>query len=342
MLGTLIVPRILSSAGYVRVFLSFTGVLAIVVLILGLYQSLFSWLCLRFITGLSVVGIVLAAESWLNASTEPGNRGKTLSVYAVTTLFGMALGQMIVGFIDFEQLFQVCAILLLMSLIPIGLFCNGEPEHPKFYPPSFKDVFVLPRFVTVAIVLHAIMSGSIWSVAPLFGDERGLNSWEIGLMMNAIVLGGAVGQFPIGWLSDKYDKRSILLSVVTLCIVVVSLIFLTDDKMLFLALCFAFGAVSLPIYVLCVSLANEDSSISRVKVASIILMLNGGGSILGPLLVAFIASYFLNALLIVSGLSMLLLLGASVIFKRPQVEALIIELPTSSFEPVLKQTELAA
>ncbi|MFT7688340.1 MAG: MFS family permease, partial [Candidatus Azotimanducaceae bacterium] len=159
---------------------------------------------------------------------------------------------------------------------------------------------------------------------------------------NAIVLGGAVGQFPIGWLSDKYDKRSILLSVVTLCIVVVSLIFLTDDKMLFLALCFAFGAVSLPIYVLCVSLANEDSSISRVKVASIILMLNGGGSILGPLLVAFIASYFLNALLIVSGLSMLLLLGASVIFKRPQVEALIIELPTSSFEPVLKQTELAA
>ena len=134
-----------------RVFLTFAGLLAIVILSLGIFQSLASWLCLRFMTGLSIVGIYLAAESWLNASAEPKYRGRILAVYAVTTLIGMALGQTIVGLIELELLFQICAIVLLLSLLPLGLFCDVEPKRPEFSPSGFGDVLALPRFVTIAI-----------------------------------------------------------------------------------------------------------------------------------------------------------------------------------------------
>lgn len=326
MFGSLVIPRLLTKAGFIRVFLTFSALMAIVILSLGMFQNVFAWLILRFLTGLSIVAVYLTAESWLNASAVAKHRGRILSYYALVSLLGVGLGQTLAGLLSFEDLLQVCAIIMLLSLFPIGLFCSEEPASPEFVRARWADLNEIPTFVVIAIVLSAIMCGSIWSVAPLFGQERGLNNWEISLMMNAIVFGGVLFQIPLGILSDKYDRKMVLSIVVLGCLLAVAAIPSAED-MAFLGLCFVFGGLSLTQYVLCAAFANEQSTLSKVKTASLVLMLNGTGSIAGPLFVALISIHMDNALLIVCGSSMILLLITSSCMRGTTPRATILPLP---------------
>lgn len=161
MFGSLVIPRLLTKAGFIRVFLTFSALMAIVILSLGIFQNVFAWLILRFLTGLSIVAVYLTAESWLNASAVAKYRGRILSYYAFVSLLGVGLGQTLAGLLSFEDLLQVCAIIMLLSLFPIGLFCSEEPVSPEFVRARWADLNEIPAFVVIAIVLSAIMCGSI-------------------------------------------------------------------------------------------------------------------------------------------------------------------------------------
>ncbi|MFT6751298.1 MAG: MFS family permease [Candidatus Azotimanducaceae bacterium] len=348
MLGSMLIPKLLSKVGYIRIFLTFASLLAVVILSLGLSQDFLIWIALRFLTGLSIVAVYLAAESWLSASAKPRKRGKIFSYYALVSLLGIGIGQTLAGLSSFENLFQICAIIMLSSLIPVGLFCSEEPPLPIYTPSKISDIRELPVFVVSSIVLGAIMAGSLWSVAPLYGHERGLGIWEISLMMNAIVFGAALFQVPLGILSDKFDRRLIFRAVAFSCLTVLLIIPFTGNNTIFFVLCFIFGGFSLTQYALCVALANEQTCLSKVKVSSIILMLNGGGSVAGPLIVAGLSSYLSDALLIVCGASMFLLFVLSLVCKTPPREATILTLEqlSQTSEPQnttsIGETDLAA
>lgn len=343
MFGSLLVPKLLSKVGHIRIFLTFAALLAVVILSLGLFQDILTWLALRFLTGFSIVAVYLSTESWLGASTAPQKRGKVFSYYALVSLLGIGIGQTLAGISSFETLFQICAIIMLSSLVPIGLFCTEEPPRPEYIRPKISDIKELPVFAVCAIVLGAIMAGSLWSVAPLYGHERGLSTWDISVMMNALVFGAALFQVPLGLLSDKFDRRVIFTAIAFCCLAVISIIPFTGNDAVFFTLCFIFGGFSLTQYALCVALANEQSTLSKVKVSSIILMLNGGGSIAGPLLIATLSSYIANSFLIVCGVSMFLLFVFSITCKMPPREATILSLPEKPQQNFgIGETDLAA
>ena len=329
MIGALTVPKILSKAGYIRVFLTLSALLAIVILSLGLVQNVVAWSCLRLLTGICIAGIYLTSESWVNAIAKPQKRGTLLAIYALVTLVGIGIGQTLVGLFNFDILFDVCAILMLLALVPVGIFCSDEPELPKYVKPKLSDMKGMPPLAIVAILMGGVMTGSIWSVAPLYGLTNGLDSWQISMMMNAIVLGGMCFQLPFGILFDRIPPRKIIMLVSAACCLTLLLVPSSFGQSWFWCTMFAFGGLSLTQYAIGSAYANGASELSRVKVASMVLLLNGSGSVLGPLLTGLASIYVADAMIVVSFVSMLVVFAAVLFYRDKPVKAdvLLLSLP---------------
>jgi MFS family permease len=338
--GCLTVSKMLATAGYIRVFLCFASLAACVLLLLETTTSLLIWILLRFITGWCLAAIYATTESWLNEHSENQNRGKILSIYVVVTLVGMSMGQILLGLIPMEELFMIGALIMLIAILPIGLFCEESKVAITGVSPGFVKLKELSRLAVAGVLIGGIVTGSIWTLAPVMGEARGLSNAGIGIMMNAIILGGALLQLPIGLVSDWLGRPVTVLGVSLLSICSAGALFFVSDGStgIQLFLVFLFGGGTLTLYAVCAAEAHDHSTLSRVETSALLLLVSGLGSIVGPVVVGWLLQYTADALLIVSGLSMLLLVIYGVIYASPR-EAVIIRFHTQ--DPILVDPEVA-
>ena len=172
--GCVMVPRMLSRSGHIRVFLSLAGLSAACILVLEVSSQYWLWLTLRFCIGWCLAAIYVTTESWLNEHSSNESRGKILSIYVLVTLIGIALGQQLLAILPFDILFRVGATIMLLSLLPLGLFATEQPMN--LTPTSLSPGMLkrLPLVASAGIFLSGIVTGSLWTMAPLVGDSKGL------------------------------------------------------------------------------------------------------------------------------------------------------------------------
>jgi MFS family permease len=307
-IGCIVVPRQLARAGHIRVFLCAGGTAAATLLILEFSPYLWAWLLLRFVTGCCLACMYTVVESWINEFGSNNHRGRLISIYILTTLIGLGIGQQLLGLIELLPLFRIGAIVMLLALLPMGLALVEQPMMLKAELAKLGMISTLPIVASAGMILGGIVTGSIWTMAPLTAQKSGLTPTEIGFMMNAVVLGGALAQLPLGWLSDRFSRAS-LLNVIAVFTMILSGFVLTqspDGKALVIVM-FFLGGASLSIYGICASEANDKSDLNRILIATILLLLNGTGSILGPIATGLVASHTGNALFVVTLGSMIFL-----------------------------------
>ena len=332
-IGCVSVPRLLARAGYIRVLVCFSALAAGVSLILESTSSMWLWCLLRLTIGWSLAAIYSTTESWINDQTEDNRRGRVMSVYVVVTLLGIACGQVLLGIVPVELLFRIAAMLMLLSVLPVGLFCEEQLNNLK--PTNLKPSMLgaLPIISIAGVTLGGIVTGSLWTLAPLVGEARGFTLASIGLMMNTIILGGALLQLPLGIASDRFGRKKLITAVGMTCLlsaIALTVIPFDSPQSITLLGMFFFGGSSLTLYALCAAAANDQVQLSRVETASILLLLNGLGSMIGPLLAGAISLFTINSLFVVSILAMSgLLLVAG--FSRSNRGAVIVELRPSVY-----------
>ncbi|MEJ6704799.1 MAG: MFS transporter [Pseudomonadales bacterium] len=306
--GCIVVPRQLARSGHIRVFLCAGGTAAATLLILEFSPYLWAWLLLRFITGCCLACMYTVVESWINEFGSNAHRGRLISIYIITTLVGIGIGQQMLGLMELLPLFRIGAIVMLLALLPMGLSLVEQPMMLETESPSLTMVSTLPIIASAGMVLGGIVTGSIWTLAPLVAQNSGLTPVEIGFMMNAVVVGGALAQLPLGWLSDKFN-RATTMNVIAIFTVILCGIALTrpQEGMALIMLMFFLGGTSLSIYGICVSEANDKSELNRIQIATILLLLNSAGSIIGPIATGLVAIHSDKALFIVTLSSMIFL-----------------------------------
>ena len=212
--GTFISPGLTQRAGYIRTFAFCGALLGISILASALWINFWFWCAMRFVTGIALVTQYGLIESWLNGQTPTEKRGSVFGVYMVVNLVALALAQQAFNFVSVETgtLFLFSALMINLALLPVTMTRLPQPASDTRSPPAVGRAFILAPLAIFTAGLSGLAMGAYWGLMPLYAiDTIGEN--RVGLFMSVAILGGAFFQIPIGRLSDRYDRRRILLAV---------------------------------------------------------------------------------------------------------------------------------
>jgi MFS family permease len=282
--------------GHVRVFAAMTALASAIPLLHGLVVSPWGWGIFRMVTGFCFAVLYVVIESWLNAESTNENRGVVFSTYTVITLTVLAVGQMLLLVRDPMELylFAVASILVSLAAIPVVLSDAPSPEMPQSVRLDLPRLFRISPGGAVGCLATGLANGSFWALAPVFttgvSDTVSLAAW----FMASAIIGGAIGQWPLGMLSDRVGRRKIQVVSATAAAAVGILIAWFSPQLDFPTIALlgaAWGAFAFPLYAISVAHTNDHADPSEyVMVSSGLLLMYGLGAIGGP----FLASLFMT------------------------------------------------
>ena len=212
-LGARTVPNIISGVGHIRVFAAFASVASLTVLVHSVFINPFTWFILRVGTGFSMVCIYTIAESWLNDRSSNKNRGKVLSIYMIILYSSMGLGMFLLNFSKPENFepFVLISIIMSAALIPILLTKRKPPNFKKIKSMSLKELYDCSPLGMVGAVFYGTTQSALFTLLAVYATSMNFSIFEISLVTFLLAISGAISQYPIGHLSDKYDRRLVII-----------------------------------------------------------------------------------------------------------------------------------
>ena len=286
--GCLLGPYLILRAGHIRAFAALVALAVVVGLAYPLHSDPFAWTAFRLVNGFCLAGFYLVIESWLNDRATNENRGLVMSSYVIVNFVAFTVGQLLVTLYPVKEAgdFIVAAMLASLAIVPVALTRSAQPAPITIV--SFRPV-QLYRAAPVGLVasfMVGVSNGAFWSLGPLSAVGSGLSTAKVALFMSAATLAGAIAQWPVGRLSDRVDRRLVLLALLAGATVVGFLLWLlAASGMLLLIFGLMFGALALPCYSLAAAHAYDKTPASdTVPTAATILLANALGAVIGPLL----------------------------------------------------------
>ena len=309
-LGCLKGGELVKSVGHVRVFLAMTALASASPLIHGLILNPLAWSLLRFITGFCIAVLFVVIESWLNERSTNENRGLVFSTYIMITLTVLAVGQMMTLLYAPQglELFLIASVLVSLGAVPVALSKSESPEQPTDTEVNLKRLFEISPAGTIGCFATGLTNGAFWSLAPVFTAGLSGNTSLAAWFMSSTVVGGALAQWPLGYVSDRFGRRKTMIGLASSGALIATIIVLTVQELGLVGinvLGAAWGFFAFPMYAIAVAHANDYADPSDyVMVSSGLLLAFGAGAIVGP----FAAS----AMMTISGASGLYAMAAIV------------------------------
>jgi predicted MFS family arabinose efflux permease len=244
---------------------------------------------LRAITGYCFAILYIIIESWLNARSDNRTRGTVFSIYTAINLTVITAGQMMLGLANPESftLFAFASILVSLAALPVAFTGSASPEQPEFVRPRIAKLFRISPVGAAGCFAVGLANGAFWSLGPVFAQNEGFGIHEIAVFMSAVVLGGALAQWPLGSVSDRMDRRivMVLAAIIAMSAGLVLMMLPKADKSMLVVAGAVFGAGAFPLYALAVAHANDYADAKQsVEVSSGLLLIYGTGAAIGPLL----------------------------------------------------------
>lgn len=291
--GCYLVPLLVRKVGHVRAFSVLASSGAIIALMTGMWIEELIWIILRAATGFAMAGAFMVIESWLNERATNENRGMVFGLYMMVTYAAITIGQMAVSATDISGAvpFMIAAILFCASLIPTAISSAASPQPLASVKLDLRRLYANSPVAAVGCVLIGVANGAWGTLGAVYGARIGISAFEIALMMSLVVIAGALSQLPVGRASDHTDRRYVLAaaSFGAALFALALFVFAPRSVLPILILTAAYGALAYTLYSIAVAHANDHaSSEDFVKVSGGLLLLYGFGTMIGPLMGAFL------------------------------------------------------
>jgi MFS family permease len=286
LVGTYTIPQLTHRIGHIRTFAFCAALLTLVVLIQALDPAYGVWLVLRVLQGMMLVGLYAIIESWLNAASDPRHRSSVFAIYMMVNLGASATAQQFLrirgeGFV----LFCVVAILFCIASLPVVASHQSQPQLRSMPKVQIRRLFRLAPTALVSALLSGLALGAFWGLLPLYAVARGLGVGGIGTYMSVAIAGGVVLQWPLGRFSDRIDRR-LALSLISATAALAALVnlLLPNVGAAAMVVIFVFGGMSFTLYPIAVAhLVDYVDRDELLAASSTVLLVNGVGSAVGPL-----------------------------------------------------------
>jgi MFS family permease len=290
--GSRLAPDMIRRVGHVRVFAALGSLISAVLIVYAAAPDWIAWTLLRVLIGFSFSGVYITAESWLNNASSNETRGQALSLYLIVQMIGIIAAQALLNVGDPSGyiLFVIPSVLVSLAFTPILLSVSQAPAFESTKPLSFRRLYQASPLGCVGIFLLGGVFSAQFGMAAVWGTQVGLGVRDLSIFISAIYAGGLVAQYPIGWLSDRMDRRVVVFWLAALGAVVLLVPVLLDVSFVVLVLVGAVGgAVSNPLYSLLLAYVNDYLDKTDMAAASAGLMfINGLGAIMGPIITGWL------------------------------------------------------
>lgn len=285
-LGCRFVPRIIASSGHIRTYVALASIASSSALAHAIIVDPAIWVGLRAITGFCFAGMAMVIESWLNERATNETRGSILSVYRIVDLGALTIGNALLGLASPATFvpFAIVSILVSLALVPIALTSSEGPKPVSVAKLDIRALYGVSPVGALAALATGLANAAFWSMGPIFVQQGGYGPEIIGLFMSTVIIGATLSQWPLGFLSDKVDRRYVIMACClgTVASAISMSLFALGSQTSLLAVGAIFGAFLIPIFGLSVAHANDlTDPAESVATNGGLLLLHGLGAVFG-------------------------------------------------------------
>jgi MFS family permease len=300
-LGSLMAYRVVLRAGHIRAFAAFASVLSAVALVYPLAAHPLPWPViwgmLRLVEGFCMAGVFICVESWLNDRASPATRGKILAFYMICLYLGQASGQLLLGLDEGPggfRVFIIVSMLLSLAVLPVALTRMAPPPLPDVAALSARRLYAASPLGIAGAVASGLILGSLFALGPIFAREAaGFDFAGAGRFMSVLIFGGVLLQWPLGRLSDTFDRRRVIigtLAALTIASAAVPALVAQGEVALFGAVAL-FGGFAFALYPLSVAHTNDHlARDERIAASGGLVLAYSLGATAGPLVASAVMS----------------------------------------------------
>ncbi|PRY94111.1 MFS transporter [Donghicola tyrosinivorans] len=290
--GSRLAPEMIRRVGHVRVFAALASLISGVLILYPAITTPWAWMLGRVAIGFCFSAVYVTAESWLNNTASNETRGQAMSLYMIVQTVGIIIAQLLVnvGDISGYLLFVIPSILVSVSFTPILLSISPTPAFETTKPMTLRKLYGISPLGCVGMLLSGGLFAAQFGMASVFGTMMGLTTAEISIFISSFFVGALVLQYPIGWLSDRMDRRVLILA---LCVGggtggLVGLLFASNFTILLVA-AVTIGGMLNPLYALLLAYTNDYLEFDDMAAASSgMIFINGFGAIAGPVVTGWV------------------------------------------------------
>jgi MFS family permease len=295
-LGSKYTPYLLKRVGHVRVFAALGSLVSAAFILFPVKVDPILWFTLRLLVGFCFSGIYVVAESWLNESSTNETRGQALSIYLIVQMAGIVLGQLLLNIADplGYELFVLITVLVSISFAPILLSSGRAPLFETSRPMSLRELMVASPLGCLGIFMLGGAFSALFGMSAIYANQQGFGIAETSYFVTAIYMGGLLFQYPIGWLSDRMDRRILIVVTAAMCSLACVAAMFTGSSITGLAIAALFiGGTTNPLYSLLLAYTNDFLESDQMAAASGgMLLINGIGAMGGPVIMGYLMSRF--------------------------------------------------
>ncbi|PBB96269.1 MFS transporter [Mesorhizobium sp. WSM3862] len=297
LLGCLAVTRILKAVGHVRTFAALAAIASVGTLLLVLVIDPVMWCAVRFAGGFCFAGLFTVMEAWLNSGVGNKDRARVLAIYRMVDIGSVTGAQFLIpifgagGF----AIFAVMSMMITFSLVPVSLGDRSNPAPPEDVKLDLPRVWRISPLGSIGCIAVGLTNSAFRTLSPVYAEEIGMSVADVVTFVSVGIFGGALIQYPLGYLSDRRDRRSVLLAT-TCCalLAALALAFVARaDPFLNFIIVFIFGSFAMPLYSLSAAHANDRAGKGEFVLINAALMLfYSFGAIGGPIAASAVMQHF--------------------------------------------------
>jgi MFS family permease len=284
--GSWAAPRMIRRVGHVRVFAALGSLISAILVIYPVYPDWVVWTLLRVLAGFCFSGIYITAESWINNTASNETRGQALSAYMIVQMIGIIASQILLNLPDPSgfALFILPSVLVSLAFMPILLAPTPAPAFDSSRRISFARLFRISPLGCVGMLLTGGIFSAMFGMASVWGAQVGLTLSQISIFVGAMYVGGLLLQYPIGWASDRMDRRTLIMGLSAaagMAMLAAAILSLPFAALVGIAM--ILGGITNPVYALLIAYTNDFLSREQMAGASAgLIFLNGFGAVFGP------------------------------------------------------------
>ena len=285
--GSLKAGSLVGRVGHIRSFAAFVSLFSASTLSYAVHLDPLFWGALRLIDGICVAGVYVCLESWLNEKAEGSGRGTVLAGYMIALYVGQALGQFLLNISDAKPSlpFVVASILISLSAIPVALTRIVAPTPQGAATLPMRMLFQVSPLGMVGATVTGLMLGAFYSLGAVYARRLGMDLSAVAIFMSTVIFGGVALQWPLGLLSDRFDRRRVIVFAFAGTLAAgISIVAIDTPGWPLLVFGALFGGLSFALYPLCVAHANDHlAAEQRVAASGGLVLTYSAGAAAGPL-----------------------------------------------------------